>query len=219
MSKCTISSCSLISKGVSQLIKMGTMSSLRAHQITEQPFIATLFVITPYWLPWSTLCSASELCALREKGGRRRRRKKTPTITPAGWGKLKIEICRRSREGKIKHFQGVCNQPPIVTYWGRAGGLSEGLQACFVSGPISRNAIGTLIEVYDTVCDMPAAADAQNKCRTYNGLDTHMHSLYLQTHTHTVFVIRNTLLQIKGISVQWWTDGWSVEKAHLPDWN
>lgn len=179
MSQCAISSTNVISKGVSQLIKMGTGSSLRAHQITERPFIATLFVITPNWLPWNSLCLATELCTPWEKGRRRKRRKKTATITLAGWGELKIEIGRR----KIKLFQGVCNQPPIVTYWGRVGGLSEELQACFVSGLRSHNEIGTLIEVYDTACDMPAVADAQNKHRTYNDLDTHILSLCLHTHT------------------------------------
>lgn len=98
MSQCAISSTNVISKGVSQLIKMGTGSSLRAHQITERPFIATLFVITPNWLPWSSLCLATELCTPWEKGRRRKRRKKNSYYYP---GRVAQD---RNRQEKDKTF-------------------------------------------------------------------------------------------------------------------
>lgn len=47
MSQRAISSTNVISEGVSRLIKMGSGFSLRAHQITERPFIATLFCHNP----------------------------------------------------------------------------------------------------------------------------------------------------------------------------
>ena len=67
------------------------------------------------------------------------------------------------------------------------------------------------MEVYDTTCDMPAATDPQNKYGTARGSD--VQTLSTHTHTHAFLTISNTLPQIRRISVQWWTDGWSVEKS------
>lgn len=48
---------------------------------------------------------------MKAKGERKKKEEKNTYYFPGRVkGELKIEIGRR----KIKHFQGVCNQPPIV---------------------------------------------------------------------------------------------------------
>lgn len=88
--------------------------------------------------------------------------KREETTTYYGPGRIEreIEISRRERMGEIKHLQGVCNQPLIVGYRERVGRSSVELLGCCVSGRRLCNAIGTLMEVYDTACDMSATTDA-----------------------------------------------------------
>lgn len=138
MSQCAISSTSMIRKGGSQLIKMDTMSSLRAHQITERLFIARLFVITPNWLPRSSLWFGHWTLRPLRKRMMTKEKKRPPTIAPAGWRELKIEISKRKREREIKTFSR-CLQSASYCHilgggWGGVGRPSEELQACFVSG-------------------------------------------------------------------------------------
>lgn len=145
---------------------MDAVSTRGAHQISGRPFIETLFVITPNWLLRSSLCSAAEPCALWETARRKRGGKNKKNTYHQGRlrGGLKIEIRSRTkpeRERFFKKIQGVCNQPPIVACWGRDGGPSKELQAGFVSQLGWRDAIGTLMEVYNAARDTPAAADAQ----------------------------------------------------------
>lgn len=83
MNQCAISSTSVISKGVSQLIKMGTLSSLRAHQITQRPFIALLFVITPSLIAMAQpLFGHRTLCPCQKEDNSEKEKKPT-TITLA----------------------------------------------------------------------------------------------------------------------------------------
>lgn len=229
MKHCATSSYAVIRKGGSRLIRMGTASSLRAHQITQPPFIARLFVITPNWLLRSCLWFGHwTLCPLRKKKDDDEREEKDHLDT-IGWcwivcvvgrgggGDLKLEISRRKREGEIKHFKVFAISLPLSDTEGELAVHLRGCWAALSAGRDRALRFGMLIEVSDTACDTPAETDALNKHGPDNGSDTHTF-----TPRPSALVITNTLPQIEGIFVRWWTDRWSAKKkrkARLPDWN